>query len=109
MRSNLTFDLADEFFRWSPRTADRVANLLGELFPANTSKHTQPTSDVADTNTHTDDTDNETDKYAVESDAEGALHRQIGKEFRDREQGDRESGVAPSADSSETSESEDEE
>ncbi|CAH2084299.1 unnamed protein product [Euphydryas editha] len=38
MRSNLTFNFGDEFFRWRKRTADDVANLLGELMiPASTS------------------------------------------------------------------------
>ncbi|KAL0859351.1 hypothetical protein ABMA27_011143 [Loxostege sticticalis] len=42
MRSNLTFNLGDEFFAWR-RRPDSVADLLGELaIPSNSSHHTPP-------------------------------------------------------------------
>ncbi|XP_050359210.1 polypeptide N-acetylgalactosaminyltransferase 1-like isoform X2 [Nymphalis io] len=59
MRSNLTFNFGDEFFRWRKRTADDVANLLGELMiPASTYT---PIRSRADTDTEQEKKESERD------------------------------------------------
>ncbi|XP_047541296.1 polypeptide N-acetylgalactosaminyltransferase 1-like [Vanessa atalanta] len=59
MRSNLTFNFGDEFFRWRKRTADDVANLLGELMiPASTFT---PVRNRADTDTEHEQRESERD------------------------------------------------
>ncbi|XP_052743015.1 polypeptide N-acetylgalactosaminyltransferase 1 isoform X2 [Bicyclus anynana] len=76
MRSNLTFNLGDEFFRWHRAAADDVANLLGELvIPESMSAHAQA-------DTHTDARTHARDGYNDIS-SERELHRERDEKDKD--------------------------